>query len=122
MINGVNPADLLGISVGAAGDINGDGIDDLLIGADGAGPNGLYSGASYVVFGSNQGFSTPLNLSTLNGANGFVINGVKYDSSGASVSGAGDINDDGIDDVMVGATLASYVIFGSDVISTDGFE
>ena len=58
-----------------AGDVNGDGFDDLLIGARGADPNGTYSGASYVVFGKAGGFSTPLNLSSLTGANGFKIQG-----------------------------------------------
>jgi hypothetical protein len=60
-------------------------------------------------------------LSGLNGTNGFVINGVNEgDSLGGSVSAAGDINGDGISDVIVGAinvgnyTGASYVVFGSD--------
>ena len=52
-INGEAAYDQSGISVSAAGDINGDGIDDLIVGAFGADPNGVsYSGASYVVFGS----------------------------------------------------------------------
>jgi len=124
VINGVNDADSLGRSVSAAGKINGDGIDDLVIGAPYADPNGNLSGASYVVFGSNQAWASPLNLSSLNGANGFVINGVSAgDESGKSVSTAGDINVDGVNDLIIGASLAdpngvdsgaSYVVFGSD--------
>ncbi|MEI1376162.1 hypothetical protein PQG02_24290 [Nostoc sp. UHCC 0926] len=124
-INGINENDQSGASVSSAGDINGDGIDDLIIGAQRASPNGLESGQSYVVFGSKGGFDTELNLSTLNGSNGFVINGInKYDGSGNSVSSAGDINGDGIDDLIIGASRRftfssgnrsgqSYVVFGS---------
>ncbi|MGF1935798.1 MAG: beta strand repeat-containing protein [Nostoc sp. ChiQUE02] len=122
-INGINPVDKSGVSVSSAGDINGDGIDDLIIGARLADPNGDSSGQSYVVFGSKEGFDAQLNLSTLNGTNGFAINGINpVDTSGNSVSSAGDINGDGIDDLIIGARLAnpngnasgqSYVVFGS---------
>ena len=46
-----------------AGDVNGDGIDDLIIGAARAAPNGrTHAGASYVVFGSDQGFPATIDL------------------------------------------------------------
>src|SRR5204863_298538 len=122
-INGINPSDQLGRSVSSAGDINGDGIDDLIIGARNASSNGLGSGQSYVVFGSKGGFGANFNLSTLNGTNGFAINGINpSDQLGDSVSSAGDINGDGIDDLIIGAYYASpkgyrsgqsYLVFGS---------
>jgi hypothetical protein len=124
VLNGEGAFDRSGRSVSAAGDINGDGVDDLIIGADGANPNGNYSGRSYVVFGSASELPNPFELSTLNGSNGFVLNGeAVYDGSGRSVSAAGDINGDGIDDLIIGAFTAdpngaasgrSYVVFGSD--------
>ena len=123
VINGIDPNDSSGRSVSGAGDINGDGIDDLIIGAPFADPNGNSSGESYVVFGNSNGFNSDLNLSDLDGSNGFVINGIgPLDQSGIAVSGAGDINGDGIDDLIIGAPFAdattantgeSYVVFGS---------
>src|ERR671932_545109 len=76
-INGIAAYDQSGFSVSSAGDVNGDGFDDLIIGARGADPNGINgAGQSYVVFGSNSGFAASLNLSALNGSNGFAINGI----------------------------------------------
>jgi hypothetical protein len=123
--NGIAANNYAGDSVSSAGDVNGDGIDDLVIGADGASPNGNNrAGQSYVVFGSKTGFPATLNLSTLNGVNGFTINGIAAnDGSGYPVSSAGDVNGDGIDDLIIGASSAkangnayagqSYVVFGS---------
>ncbi|MEQ9355166.1 MAG: VCBS domain-containing protein [Coleofasciculus chthonoplastes F2-STO-03] len=121
-IKGINAADQAGTSISPAGDINGDGIDDLVIGAPNADPKGSDSGQAYVIFGRNSRFSASLELSSLNGNNGFTINGIEAgDRAGTSVSGVGDINGDGVDDLIVGAPGAdpnrsgsgqSYVIFG----------
>ncbi|MCL1629536.1 VCBS domain-containing protein [Roseibaca sp. V10] len=125
VINGVSAGDRSGYSVSSAGDVNGDGLDDLIVGADNDDPNGDRSGASFVVFGKTDG--TAVELSDVEAATGgFVINGVsEYDRSGVSVSSAGDVNGDGFDDLIVGAPYddpngtssgASFVVFGK----TDG--
>jgi len=134
-LDGVAAGDRSGYSVSAAGDINGDGFGDLIVGADRADPNGSLSGSSYVVFGKSTGFTATLALSSLNGSNGFRLDGVAAnDFSGYSVSAAGDINGDGIDDLIVGAKGAdpngnsfsgsSYVVFGrnTDPVFKNGFE
>lgn len=125
VLNGVDAGDRSGISVSGAGDINADGINDLIVGAYYADPNGVIdAGESYVVFGSDAGFNANIELSNLDGSNGFTLNGIgNPDVSGFSVSGAGDINADGIEDLIIGASLASpdgrvyagesYVVFGS---------
>ena len=112
VLNGVSATDYSGASVSIAGDINGDGIDDLVIGAPYASTGADYAGASYVVFGSDQGFPSPLNLSSLDGNNGFVVNGANAsDYSGASVSAAGEVNGDRIDDMVIGARGSSTVAY-----------
>src|SRR5215204_920303 len=101
-ISGEAEGDRSGFSVSGAGDINGDGFDDVIVGAPGADPNGPGSGAAYVVFGKASGFVANLNLSTLTGTNGFRISGAAAgDASGGSVSAAGDVNGDGYDDVII---------------------
>ena len=135
VLKGIDVGDLSGTSVSGAGDVNGDGIDDLVIGAQFADPNGLSSaGESYVVFGRTTGFPAAFELSSLtseaggDGTEGFVLDGINFaDFSGESVSNAGDVNGDGIDDFIIGAADAdsnrtdrageSYVVFGR----TSGF-
>ncbi|MCK5629748.1 MAG: FG-GAP repeat protein, partial [Nanoarchaeota archaeon] len=114
-INGVFEVDFSGESV-SSGDINGDGKDDVIIGASWADPNGLSSGETYVVFG---GVTGEINLST--DANLTIKGIVANDMSGISIS-SGDINGDGIDDVIIAASYAdpngnsvageTYVVFG----------
>jgi len=120
-LDGMAKFDRLGVSVSTAGDVNGDGFDDVIVGANFADPNGVNSGSSYVVFGKTSGFSAAMDLSTLDGNNGFRLDGARRDSSGSSVSNAGDVNGDGFDDVIVGTDFADpnglssgscYVVFG----------
>ena len=123
VIHGGAAGDGVGHAVGAAGDVNGDGYDDLVIGAPFMGPNGVGSGQSFVVFGRPGGWERYVDVTTLDGANGFAIDGeAAGDRSGWSIDGAGDVNDDGIDDLILGApgvdaagpdSGRAYVVFGS---------
>lgn len=114
IISGINSNDYSGFSIGAAGDINKDGFADIIVGAYGT---NYYGGTAYIVFGGTN--LTNINLLSLSTSAGFYIKDASTnDYNGYSVSGIGDINGDGIDDVITGAYGAgsnagtSYVIYG----------
>lgn len=121
-VEGAAEGDEAGYSIDNAGDVNGDGFADVLVGAVGSDANGVDSGAAYVVFGKASGFSASLDLSNLSSSDGFALSGLAAGNSlGKSVSSAGDLNNDGFDDLIIGASSANgdafnsgaaYVIFG----------
>jgi hypothetical protein len=110
--------DELGFAVSSAGDINGDGLADLLIGTR----NG---NKTYVVFGKTDTAAVEA-TAIEEGNGGFVINGLTdpADISRYAVSAAGDVNGDGFADLIVGGrgigdlTGKSYVIFGGSTLAT----
>ena len=104
----------LGTAVASAGDVNGDGYDDVIVGAR------LYSGdynnegAAFIFYGSPDGLSPAPDLVLLGGRAGATF--------GHSVASAGDVNGDGYDDVLVGAPQysdglpaagAAFLFYGS---------
>ena len=81
----------------SAGDMNNDGIDDIIIGAIG-------DEKSYVIYGHTGPFAATFDVATIDGTNGFALEGVAAsDQFGLSVSTGGDINGDGYDDLVISA-------------------
>jgi len=100
---GEDGGDNSGHSVSGAGDVNGDGYDDILIGAQGdEDGGGASAGQVYLILGKADGWSMDVNLSNSN-ASYWGENA--DDKAGVSVSGAGDVNGDGYDDILIGAEM-----------------
>src|SRR5688572_523659 len=124
---GTKSDDVSGWSVASAGDVNGDGFDDVIVGAPQLGSDlgyGVSRGESYVVYGKADWSGMPrLDLAALDGSNGFTLIGADIgDGTGLSASSAGDLNGDGFSDLIIGAPGAdkaggfdegaSYVVYG----------
>jgi len=120
--------DQSGRPVSGAGDVNGDGLADVLVGAPQADPNGQNrSGRTYVVFGKTDTERVLLS-DVAQGIGGFVLDGQnERDESGSALGNAGDVNGDGLADFLVGGSEVdpsgvdragrTYVVFGRDCAS-----
>jgi hypothetical protein len=102
---GEDAGDNAGKFVSSAGDVDGDGLDDLLIGAQNNDDGGSNAGAAYIILGSSLGTSSTIDLST---ADYKLVGEDASDGAGLSVSSAGDVDGDGLDDVLIGAPGASF--------------
>ncbi len=114
----------------AAGDVNGDGFADIIVGSSRA--NG-FAGAAYVVFGKAGGFSATVDGQALNGSDGFRIYGPDSDYQAGYSVATGDVNGDGIADVIIAspapyggpygdASSHVYVVFGGAQSSGASFD
>jgi hypothetical protein len=108
MFTGKTAYDQSGYSVSGAWDVNGDGFDDILIGAPGR-------EETYLIYGNPIKMSGTMALSS---EDIVTFTGNVY--SGYSVSGTWDVNGDGFDDILIGAPSATgktYLIYGSPTLS-----
>jgi hypothetical protein len=120
-IDGAGADDLAGWSVASAGDVNGDGRPDALVGspqADGGGR--FFAGIACIVYGKSD--TADLGLSSLGAQGSCITGGLSGDRAGSSVAGAGDVDGDGLGDLLIGARGigvggdgAAYVVFGQSV-------
>ena len=116
----------LGFNVDGIDDVNGDGIDDLLLGAMREEAGGRQNrGTVYVVFGQSEPWTASVDLQSLDGNDGFrLTNAANGRCTGVSVAGAGDVNDDGLAEFLIGAerslvdgvygTGEAYLVYGRD--------
>jgi len=127
-ILGKAATDYLGFHVSGAGDVNGDGFDDIIVGAyqNDDCTAGTGCGAAYIFFGTSS-FSGTKDLGGSQSADVTILGKAGADYLGFHVSGAGDVNGDGFDDIIVGArgnndgpgntAGAVYIFFGASDLS-----
>ncbi len=97
---GEQKGDNAGLAVAAAGDVNGDGINDLLIGAPRNDSNGSDAGRTYLIFGKTSAWEKNIVLAK---ADVIFNSEAPLDLFGMSVAGIGDVNKDGLADFAIGA-------------------
>ncbi|MCS7220177.1 MAG: integrin alpha [Anaerolineae bacterium] len=109
---GEYPGDLAGQSVAAAGDVNGDGLGDFLIGASSNNEASSSAGKVYLILGRTTGWAANVSLAR---ADVSFLGSIRDELVGFPVAGAGDVNGDGLDDFLVGA-----IGFGDGVNAPEG--
>jgi|GEM_PF-1343345 len=97
---GENAYDMAGTTLAGGGDVNGDGYDDILIGATGNSEGGFLAGQTYLILGKASGWAQDTVLSN---ADASFWGEAPNDYAGASIADAGDMNGDGYDDILIGA-------------------
>ena len=96
---GEESLDYAGYSVSSAGDVDDDGLDDILVGAL-RNVSGLSEGKTYLILGGSLGATSEIDLSL---ADYHFVGEQVRDYAGSNVSGAGDVDGNGRDDILVGA-------------------
>jgi len=93
--------DAFGYLLDGLGDVNGDGFGDIVIGAYRNRANGVDAGQAYIIFGRKSGWGTNVNIST--GLNASYVGEATGDYAGRGVAGPGDVNGDGLNDILIGS-------------------
>lgn len=117
-----------GIDVACAGDVDGDGLDEILIGAQYSARGGPLSGAAYLVRGATLSSGGPRVIGLADAD--LILVGEALSYAGVSVAGAGDVDGDGLADLVVGAHYAeesdatsssgkAYVVPGATIATSD---
>jgi hypothetical protein len=115
MVPGPHKEAEYGFSVGTAGDVNGDGFDDVIVGARYYTEGQDHEGAAYVYYGSETGLSPA--------ASWFYASDQADAHLGSAVGTAGDVNGDGYSDIVVGSPMYDagqtdegvvFLFYGSD--------
>ena len=131
LITGAAANDYFGEAVRALGDINGDGYDDIIVGAprNEAG-SATDQGAAYIIYGRTDQGADDISLASGVGTRGIAIRGaVAGDQAGFGANSAGDVNGDGLDDILIGAPNndiggadagAAYLIYGNTTYGNSG--
>lgn len=97
---GEKPGDNAGIAVAAAGDVNGDGLNDFIIGAPHSNPQDSDKGKAYLILGKRGGWAKNVALAS---ADVTLVGETDRDLFGLSVAGVGDVDQDGVADIAIGA-------------------
>lgn len=122
---GANMDDWVGGAVSSAGDVDGDGFDDLLIGAHQIDLGGADAGGAYLVMAANLGQDE---LISVDNADLVMVGEAPDDNTGIALSGAGDVDGDGLDDMFIGSSWndsggansgASYLVLADSTVDVD---
>ncbi|WP_394493421.1 LamG-like jellyroll fold domain-containing protein [Shewanella sp. ENK2] len=109
-IMGAASGDNAGFAVAGGVDINGDGLSDVVVGAPYSSINGKESGSTYVVFGKTGTNYVPLSdLNNGGSDDGFAIHGAYEDDLAGGSLVVGDVNGDGLGDIIIGETVTRYL-------------
>jgi FG-GAP-like repeat/Putative metal-binding motif/FG-GAP repeat len=100
-VTGVNETERIGRTLVQVGDTDGDGLSDLVLAGDGSDRGGTLAGAVYVLTGLGAGDISVDDADT-------ILFGAEGEQAGWSLAAPGDVDEDGVDDLLVGAIYATY--------------